>query len=451
MATLRFLGAIDTVTGSRYLLESGGTRVLVDCGLFQGPKKLRERNWSPLPGDGIAAVVLTHAHIDHSGYLPRLCKQGFTGPVYCTRGTADLLRLLLPDSGYLQEEEARHANRRGYSRHHPALPLYTREDAERCLDQVVPVEFHRRFEPAPAIAASYTRAGHILGAASVTLEVDGRRIAFSGDVGRAHDPIMRAPEPLPQADYVVVESTYGDRRHARLDVGEALGNVITETIARGGSVVVPAFAVGRAQHLLHLIAKLRAEHRIPDAPVYLDSPLAIGATELFLEHADEHALTAAECDALGAVARFAHTPDESMLIDRSRAPSIIISASGMATGGRVLHHLARFLPDEKSTVLLVGYQAAGTRGRTLADGGDELKIHGGYVPVRAHVVQLDGLSAHADHVELLDWLAASQLAPRQVFVTHGEPAASDAMRRRIVERFGWRALVPQDGARYPLD
>jgi metallo-beta-lactamase family protein len=441
--TLSFLGAIDTVTGSRYLVRGAGGRVLVDCGLFQGPKKLRERNWSSAGFDvsTLDAVILTHAHIDHSGYLPRLCNSGFTGPVYCTRGTRDLLRLLLPDAGHLQEEEASHANKWGYAKHHPALPLYTREDAERCLEQLRPVELQRSFAAAPGIDASFTRAGHIIGSACVHLRVDGRTIAFSGDVGRPVDPIMAAPEPLPSADYVVVESTYGDRRHGS-DVSGALARVIVETIEKRGVVVVPAFAVGRAQHLLYLIGKLRAENRIPSCPVFLDSPMAIDATELFGQHVGDHALSAAQCAALCNVARYSQTADQSKEIDRSSGPMIVISASGMCTGGRVLHHLRRFLPDERSTILFVGYQGAGTRGRSLVDGADELKLLGQYVPVRARIVQLDGLSAHADYVELIDWLQRSQLAPRAVFVTHGEASASDAFRRRLRDTFGWNVRVP---------
>ncbi|HEY5920280.1 MAG TPA: MBL fold metallo-hydrolase [Kofleriaceae bacterium] len=450
--TLTFLGAIDTVTGSRYLAETAGHRVLVDCGLFQGPKKLRERNWAKLPFDATAldAVVLTHAHIDHAGYLPRLRNAGFAGPVYCTRGTRDLLQLLLPDAGYLQEEEAQHANRYGYTRHHPALPLYTRDDAERCLELLRPVEFHERFVPAPGFAATFSRAGHIIGAACATLDVNGTRLAFSGDVGRPVDPIMKPPEPLAACDYLVVESTYGNRRHTGEDVADALARVITETIERRGVVVVPSFAVGRAQHLLFLLAKLRAEKRIPECPVFLDSPMAIDATEIFFRHASEHKLSHAECAAMFQLAKYSQTAEDSKAIDRRGGPMIVISASGMCTGGRVLHHLARFLPDERATILFVGFQAAGTRGRSLLDGASELKLLGQYVQVRARIVQLEGLSAHADYNELVDWLRLSRIAPRQVFVTHGESAASDEFRRRLQEAFGWTARVPEIGECVPL-
>jgi metallo-beta-lactamase family protein len=450
---LSFLGATDTVTGSRYLVEAGSVRVLVDCGLFQGPKKLRERNWRRPPFDpaSLDAVVVTHAHIDHSGYLPRLCKDGFRGAIWCTDGTRDLLRILLPDSGHLQEEEARHANRYGYTRHRPALPLYTRDDAERCLEQLRSVAYHETFDPAPGVAASFTRAGHIVGSGCLGLRAGGLRVAFSGDVGRPMDPVMRPPEPLPPTDYLVVESTYGDRRHPPEDASTALAGVVTETAARGGTLVVPAFAVGRAQHLLHLLAGLRATKRIPDLPIFLDSPMAIDATGLFCKHTDDHRLSEAECTLMCKLATYTRTPDESKAIDRSTAPKVIISASGMATGGRVLHHLQRFLPGEQNAVLLVGYQSAGTRGRQLAEGADELKLHGQYVPVRARVVQIQALSAHGDYAELIEWLRPAAIAPRRVFVTHGEPGASDAFRRRLGETFGWDATTPDLDSRIMLE
>ena len=449
---LTFLGATDTVTGSRYLVESAGRRVLVDCGLFQGPKKLRQRNWDPLPvaAASLDAVVLTHAHIDHTGYLPRLCKAGFTGRVFCTPGTRDLLGILLPDSGHLQEEEARLANRAGYAQHHPALPLYTREDAEQALEHLMAHGYREAFEPVPGVSASFTRVGHILGAASVALSAAGTTLTFSGDVGRPNDPIMNAPEPLRPTDFLVVESTYGDRLHPEEHVADALARIVVDTVERRGTVVIPAFAVGRAQHVLHILAELRAAKRIPDVPVFLDSPMAIDATELFVRNADDHKLTPAECSAIGKLPRYARTPEDSKAIDRRTEPAIIVSASGMATGGRVLHHLQRFLPDERTTVLLVGYQAVGTRGRALLDGTHELKLLGQYVPVRAKITRIDGLSAHADYRELIEWLRASQIAPKRVFVTHGEPGAADAFRRRLHETFGWDALAPDFASSYEL-
>lgn len=450
---IRFLGAADTVTGSRYLVEHAGARVLVDCGLFQGVKKLRQRNWEGPGFDPAAldAIVLTHAHLDHSGYLPRLVKLGFTGRVYCTHGTRDLLGILLPDSGHLQEEEARLANREGYSRHHPALPLYTRAEAEASLDQLVPVAFDTRFEPAPGVVASFSRAGHIVGSACVRLELGSTTITFSGDVGRPNDPVMKPPALLQPTNYLVVESTYGDRRHPQIDVLAELDRIVHETFERGGTLVVPAFAVGRAQHLLYLLAELEAARRLPPVEVYLDSPMAIDATELFFAHRPEHRISDAACTRMGRLPSYSHTADDSKAIDRSTAPSIIISASGMATGGRVLHHLRRFLPDPRSTVLLVGYQAAATRGRLLAERADEIKIHGQYVPVRARIVQLDALSAHADYAELIEWLRNSGIAPRRVFVTHGEPQAADGMRRWLADQLGWSATVPSLGDVIALD
>lgn len=445
---IHFLGAADTVTGSRYLIEAGGRRVLVDCGLFQGPKKLRARNRAAFPVEpaSIDAVVLTHAHIDHTGYLPKLCTAGFTGPVWCTPGTRDLLQILLPDSGHLQEEEARFANRHGTSRHKPALPLYTRADAERSLEQLAPVAFHTPFEPAPGFSATYTRAGHILGAGCVALRIGATTLTFTGDVGRPIDPVMKPPERLEPTDFLVVESTYGDRVHPADQVSDQLARVVLEIVERRGVLVVPAFAVGRAQHLLHLLDELRAARRIPELPIYLDSPMAIDATQLFCDHRDDHRLSKPQCASMCKPARYTRTPDESKEIDRRDGPMIVISASGMATGGRVLHHLRRFLPDTRNAVLLVGYQAAGTRGRSLADGADELKILGQYVPVRAHVAKIDALSAHADYRELLDWLRTSEISPRRVFVTHGEPTAADAFRRRLRDTFDWDAIVPDDGA-----
>jgi len=449
---LTFLGATDTVTGSRYLVDHAGQRLLVDCGLFQGTKKLRARNWEPLPctAASIDAVVLTHAHIDHSGYLPRLCAEGFTGPIFATAGTRELLQILLPDSGHLQEEEARFANRAGYSQHHPAVPLYTREEAERVLAQVVAKPAGAPFDVATGIAARFTPVGHIIGAAAVTLAAGGTMLTFSGDVGRPRDPIMKPPERLPPTDVLVVESTYGDRRHPEENVAEALAKVVTTSVERGGMLVVPAFAVGRAQHLLHILAELRAAHRIPDVPVFLDSPMAIDATEIFMRHARDHRLSPDQCAALGKLPRYARTPDDSKAIDHRDSPAIIISASGMATGGRVLHHLQRYLPDARTTVLLVGFQPAGTRGRALLEGATEVKLHGQYVPVRARIAQLEGLSAHADYQEIIDWLRASAIAPRRVFVTHGEPAAADALRRRLHEAFGWAPVVPDFGMAYEL-
>ncbi len=405
----------------------------------------------PFDPSSLDAVVLTHAHIDHSGYLPVLCRQGFKGRVHCTSGTSDLLRILLPDAGYLQEADARRAAKYGYTRHEPAEPLFTREDAERCLPQLRAHSFGERFEPCPGVTASFTRAGHIIGSACLALRFGDRTVTFTGDVGRPHDPIMKPPAPLGPTDYLVIESTYGDRRHPAEAVLETLARVVRETAERQGVVLVPSFAVGRAQHLLHLLGQLRAAQRIPDLPIYLDSPMSVDATGIFCKHKDDHYISEEECKAMCHAATYSRTTDDSKAIDRQGGPMVIISASGMATGGRILHHLRHFLPDEKSTVLFVGYQGAGTRGRELVDGARELKIHGQYVQVKARVVRVEGLSAHADYAELVEWLAPAKLSPRRVFVTHGEPTAANAFRRRLRDAFGWNVVVPEDGSSWTLE
>ena len=450
---LTFLGGTGTVTGSKYVVETAAARIMVDCGLFQGLKGLRLRNWAapPVAPQSVDAVVLTHAHIDHSGYLPRFVRQGFAGPVYASRGTRDLCGILLPDAGHLQEEEARYANERGYSKHKPALALYTEEDARASLKQFEPLEFRRSRTIASRIELAFLPAGHILGASIATLQVSGLRLAFSGDLGRPRDPIMRPPSPVLEADYLAVESTYGNRRHDQADAEEALGRHLTRALLRGGVVVIPAFAVGRAQTLLHHLARLKERGAIPDVPTYLNSPLAIDATRLYHEHMDEHRITREQCAAACSVAQMVNTAEESRALNRRSGPMIIISASGMATGGRVLHHLKTFASDERNLILLPGFQAAGTRGAALAAGASEIKIHGEYVRVRAEVVQLHNMSAHADYAEILQWLGNFKRPPKRTFVTHGEPAAADELRRRIEETFGWAVTVPEFGAQVALE
>lgn len=449
---LKFLGGTGTVTGSKYLVESGGTSVLVDCGLFQGVKSLRLRNWDapPVKPESVAAVVLTHAHLDHSGYLPRFIRQGFAGPVFSSHGTRDLCRLLLPDSGHLQEEEARYANERGFSKHKPALPLYTEDDARASLQHFKPLDFGTPRKIGEEFDFTLHPSGHILGASTVTLRVGGVRVVFSGDLGRARDPIMRPPSAVAEADYLIVESTYGNRLHPEPDAEESLGEHLSRALGRGGVVVIPAFAVGRAQTLLYFIARLKARRAIPDVPVYLNSPMAIDATRLYHQYRDEHRLTDEQSAAACSVAQMVNTADESRALNHLTGPMIIVSASGMATGGRVLHHLKTFAPHERNMIVLPGFQAAGTRGAALAAGENEIKIHGHYVPVRAEVVQMDNLSAHADYREILQWLRGFKRPPKRVFVTHGEPAAADEMRRRIEETFGWEAVVPELGERVEL-
>ncbi|EDP87138.1 metallo-beta-lactamase family protein [Burkholderia mallei ATCC 10399] len=441
---LTFLGATETVTGSKYLLEDAGTRVLIDCGLFQGTKKLRLRNWSPLPvpADSIDAVVLTHAHLDHSGYLPVLVREGFRGPIYCTHGTAALCEIMLIDSARLLEEEADFANRHGYSKHHPALPLYTTDDAKRTLERLAPRDFDAPSALAGDLHFRLLPAGHILGAASVVVCWRHTLLAFSGDLGRAHDPIMRAPVPPVHADYLVVESTYGDRLHDASDPQTELADVFAKTFARGGVVVMPCFTVGRAQEILYYIAQLKQTGRMPHVPVFLDSPMATSVTEIYRRRLSDHRLTMSDADAIGHAAVMVRTVEQSKAIADHHGPMVVIAGSGMATGGRVLHHLARYAPDSRNTVLLVGYQAAGTRGAALAAHEPTLKIHGEYVRVRAQVQMISSLSAHADYGEILGWLGAQSSAPARTFVTHGEPAAADALRRRIEETLHWRCDVP---------
>lgn len=442
---LQFLGATGTVTGSKYLVEHDGRRLLVDCGLFQGLKQLRLRNWAtpPVAASSIDAVVLTHAHIDHSGFIPRLVAEGFRGTVHATAATVELCALLLPDSGHLQEEDARFANRHGFSRHEPALPLYTEEQARRALTHLQAHDFEQAFEPLPGFVVRFRRAGHILGAASVHVQCADRSVLFSGDLGNETDLVMRGPEAPEAADCVLIESTYGNRSHPVENSLTAFADVISRTAARGGIVVVPAFAVGRAQTLLDAIQRLKAERRIPDLPVFMNSPMASDVTHLLERHTDEHRLTQAQCRALCAGVKFVNTEAESRALNEMRFPAVIISASGMATGGRVVHHLEAFAPDPRNSIVFAGYQAVGTRGAAMVGGARTIRIHGQWIPVNAEVVSLQGMSAHADREGLLAWIARLPRAPGHVYVTHGEPEAADALRQAIEERHGWPCSVPE--------
>ena len=439
-----FLGGVGTVTGSKFLVQVGRRRLLVDCGLFQGFKQLRLQNWEPLPVDPrtIDTVVLTHAHLDHSGYLPLLVRNGFAGRVVCTAATRDLCGILLPDSGHLEEREAEFANRHGFSKHRPALPLYTEGDARVALEQFAPVDFEKVHDLGDDTAVTFHYAGHILGAAIVRLFHRGTTIVFSGDLGRPNDPVMREPAAISGTDYLVVESTYGNRTHDSKNPQDVLADVITRTAARGGTVLIPAFAVGRAQSLLYHLHVLKSAHRIPDLPVFLDSPMAIDAGEIFHEHRQDHRLSTSECHDVCGLARNTRSVEESKAIDLNHVPAIVISASGMATGGRVLHHLKAFAPDSRNTVLFAGFQAGGTRGAAMVSGASEVKIHGSYIPIRAEVMNLDMLSAHQDAHEIMGWLKAFDRPPRMTFVTHGEPTAADALRHRIEEELGWPCRVP---------
>jgi metallo-beta-lactamase family protein len=467
MAKLSFWGGVGTVTGSKYLVESSGSRVLVDCGLFQGLRELRKRNWEEPPFDvsKLNAVVITHAHVDHTGYLPRLVGRGYKGPVYCSKGTADLLKLLLPDSARLQEEEAEYRNRHNLSRHAPALPLYTEADARAALKliQTCP-NTGEPTEIAEGVRASFHIAGHILGSSLVLLELDGagmdgkgRRVLFSGDLGHYDQPIIRDPVAPPACDYLLVESTYGDRLHEAEDPKDALARVINEAAERGGPLLVPAFAVGRTQEIVYYIRELEDEGRIPILPVRVDSPMAAAATQIYQRNRDEQdeeyaALLEQHRHPLRTRSMLtASTRDESKRLNDEKGARVIISASGMMTGGRVLHHARRILPDARATVLFVGFQAAGTTGRKILEGARYVRIMKEDVPVRCRVERIGGLSAHADYSEVLRWLAPLEHAPRRVFTTHGEPEAAAAMAAHITERFGWRVEVPRYGEQVELE
>jgi metallo-beta-lactamase family protein len=451
--TIRFLGAAGTVTGSMHLVTANGRRVLLDCGLFQGLKDLRLRNWREPPFDpkAIDAVVVSHAHIDHTGSLPLLVRRGYRGPIFCTPATADLLGVLLPDSAHLQEEEADRANRYGYTKHKPALPLYTAADAERALGQLERTGYGRPFRVAGDLTVTYRSAGHILGAATVDLQLGaGPRVVYSGDLGRYDRPILPDPEPVSEADVLLLESTYGNRQHPT-GTADELAKVVNETAERGGALLVPAFVVDRTQEVLWLLQHLEEERRIPVLPVYVDSPSATEVTEIYHRHIEEQdgemrSRTLNGKDPLkpGRI-QFCHSVQESKRLNATRGPVIIISASGMATGGRILHHLAHRLPDPRTTVLLVGFQAAGTRGRSLQDGARTLKMFGEQVPVRARVETVHGLSAHADQAELLRWLGGFTRAPRTTYLVHGEPEAARAMAEAITARYGWTVRIAQDG------
>lgn len=450
--TLSFLGGAGTVTGSKFLLQHEQHNLLVDCGLFQGFKALRLKNWAPFPVEPrtIDAVILTHAHLDHSGYLPLMVRRGFKGHVFCTRATGELCAILLPDAGHLQEKDAEFANRHKFSKHKPALPLYTEEDAWAALEQLMPVSFDDEPMLPGDAKLRFRRMGHILGAASVQIDWAGRTIVFSGDIGRYNDAIMVDPSPIERADYLLVESTYGNRKHDKRDPAAAIAEVIAGTIARGGTVVIPAFAVGRVQSILFHLHVLKLKGMLANVPIFLDSPMAVDASEIFCRSTADHKLPEIECRRACAVAQYVRSVEDSKALTANPVPKIIISASGMATGGRVLHHLKRYAPDPKSTILFAGFQAGGTRGAAMVAGADSVKIHGEYVPVRAEVKNLDMLSAHADADEILRWLRGFKVAPKMTYLVHGEPTASDVLRHRIEEELGWPCLVPDLGERVEL-
>ena len=449
---LTFLGGVGTVTGSKALVTYKGRQILIDCGLFQGYKNLRLMNWEQFAFDvrKLDTVVLTHAHLDHSGALPLLVKRGFKGRVIATPGTVDVCGVLLPDSGHLQEEDALYANKHRLSKHSPALPLYTELDARRALKVMAPLPFEEPLDLGGGLQLRFQSAGHIVGAASARLSTGKSTILFSGDLGRPDDPIMRAPKPIVSADCVVMESTYGDRLHASDDPQAALGDVIRRTVARGGVVVIPAFAVGRAQELLYAIYRLKEARAIPDVPVFLNSPMAIDATDIYRRYRSEHRLSVAECRGMCQVAKMTRSVDESRALNALHHPAVIISASGMATGGRVLHHLMAYAPDRRSSIVFAGYQAGGTRGARIVAGERSVRIHGEEVAMRAEVVSLPAMSAHADAQQLVGWLATAGKAPKQILLNHGEAGPADALRQRIERELGWQAQVPRLGQSFAL-
>lgn len=442
---LTFLGATNTVTGSKFLLSVSGKRILIDCGLFQGLKELRQRNWGkfPIEPHTIDAVILTHAHIDHSGYLPVLVKNGFTGKVFCSQATKELCNILLPDSGYLQEEEAKFANKYGYTKHKPAIPLYTKADAEQSLQYFRELDFRKVHKIADDTTVSLIPAGHILGATFIQIKHFNKILLFSGDLGRPHDPIMQPPAIIQAADFMVLESTYGNRLHKKVNPLDELCEIINRTVKRGGTIVIPAFAVGRAQHLLYFMYLLKTSNRIPNVPIYLDSPMARDATEIFRKHTHLHRLDAELSQKVCEIATYVNSREESQALDQVTEPKIIISASGMLEGGRVLHHVKTFGPDPKNTIVFAGYQAAGTRGADIIHGKKSIKAFGETVPIEAEIQVLSNMSAHADYEEMLDWLSNFNHPPRKIFLTHGEPEAALSLKEKIEERFNWTCMVPE--------
>ncbi|WP_454165285.1 MBL fold metallo-hydrolase RNA specificity domain-containing protein [Gordonia iterans] len=450
--TLTSLGGAGTVTGSKHLLQSGGRTLMVDCGLFQGIKNLREANWRPLPvpADSVDAVVLTHSHLDHTGYLPRLVRDGFAGTVYCTPATRAVAEIILRDSAHIQERDADFLNKRKATKHQPALPLYTGDDVTATLARFQTYPPHTPFTPLPGVEVTFRGAGHILGAATVTVAWAGKTVAFTGDLGRYDDPLMFDPEPIEAADVLVTESTYGDRARDQASPLEAIQRVVAEGIARGGTVLIPAFAVGRTQMILYYLWQLRRAGTVPDVPIYVDSPMAINAGELLRSFPDQHKLDPALTGEMFAIAKYTRDPEESKAISADRSPKIVLSASGMATGGRVLHHLAAFAADPRTTIVLAGYQSVGTRGRSLADGARFLRLYGEWVPVNAHVEDLHMFSAHADCDELIRWMRGFTHGPSHSFIVHGEPQAAESLRMRMRREFDWDATVSVPNRVYSL-
>ena len=460
MAKITFHGAARTVTGSKYLLEAGDARVLIDCGMFQGIKKLRQRNWEPTPfdSDSLDAVVLTHAHLDHTGYLPRVVKQGFRGKVHCTPATAKLAELILLDSAKIQEYDAKYANKKGFSKHKPALPLYNGDDVEKTVKRFLEMPRGKWFSPAEPIWMRFHDAGHLLGSNMIEVEIRTQdpplKILFSGDVGRYDGPLYHDPTPPPECDYLICESTYGNRDHSPLNLLDSLEAAVNRSVQRGGVMLMASFAVGRAQQLIYLLQLLKQAGKVPDLPIYLDSPMACNATSIYKEHQEDHDLSEGELDSdrpilAGPQVHLCRKTDESKALNHLKGSAIIIASSGMMTGGRIVHHLKQRLPDRQTTVVLGGYMAVGTRGRLIQDGKDSIRMHGIEVPVRAAVESVPGLSGHADRSDLLRWLQDLP-NPRRVFLTHGEPDSAEALQDELAGSRKWEVHVPDLGETHEL-
>ncbi|MCF7794706.1 MAG: MBL fold metallo-hydrolase [Candidatus Cloacimonetes bacterium] len=463
MPKLTFLGATGTVTGSRFHLEIEGKNLLIDCGMFQGPKKIRLKNWEefPVPPSLFDYVLLTHAHIDHSGYLPKFVREGFNGKIICTHATAELCKVMLKDSAHIQEEDAKWANKKGFSKHSPALPLYTTEDAEKAIKLFAPVHYGDHFKLTENTRIKFHDSGHILGSALIDIKTkinnETRKILFSGDLGRPEIPVLNEPDQVYNVDYLILESTYGNRLHESSEPIEELVNVIKRSMDRGGSLTIPAFSVGRTQTLLFLLRLLEAEGKIPSYPIFVDSPMAIEALQIFENHIQDFDLFTRMQNMAGKDIfrprnlHICRSKQDSMSINDHKSGCIIISASGMVTGGRIVHHLKQRLPDPKNTVLLIGYQAIGTRGRTIMEKKETVKIHGKEIPINAQIEMIDGFSGHADYNEMLAWLMPFNKSPRATFLVHGEENASEAMAEKIKQTYHWNVKIPQFGESFELE
>lgn len=449
IAQLEFLGAAETVTGSKYLLTVGDYKLLVDCGLYQGASELKALNWMPLdvPPSEIDAVVLTHGHIDHIGYLPKLVKDGFKGPIFASPGTIDIALISLPDAAHLQEEDARYANKKGFSKHKPALPLFNVADANRALTRMQPLRYETRKELAPGLAIRLLRAGHILGSCLVEVVIQGQKILFSGDLGRPNKPIIRDPAIVTSADYLLIESTYGNREHSKEDPGILLAEVINDTVKRGGILLIPSFAIARTQEVLYYLSELENEKKIPTIPVFVDSPMAVDATYLYARHTEDHdiemqKLTGSNQSPFRAANLiYARSKADSQRLNSLKGPAIIISSSGMLTGGRIMHHIKLRASDPRNTILFVGYQAEGTRGRAMLEGAKEITIHGETISIEAKIAQIAELSCHADYVEILAWLGHFEKPPKMTYIVHGEPDAAAALQQHIQETLHWKTEI----------